>query len=106
MNRAPFIKLGAFVLLVTGLLLMLHARGFDVIRVTPMQVRTFVLSYGAWAPLMYLLAYGQPLVPLPASVMTATAGLVFGTRWGMPAALADVARLDCSEVTFLLTVAS
>ena len=97
MNRAPFIKLGAFVLLVTGLLLILHARGFDVIRITPMQVRTFVLSYGAWAPLMYLLAYGQPLVPLPASVMTATAGLVFGTRWGIPAALTSATLRACTQ---------
>lgn len=55
---------------------------------TPERVRSFVLSFGALAPLVYILAYGQPIIPLPASVMTITGGLAFGALWGWLAAVA------------------
>ena len=87
LTRGTWIKLGAFLLIVLGLGVGLQALGIDLTQVTPDRVRGFVLSFGVFAPLAYLVAYGQPIVPLPASVMTMTAGLAFGPFWGMLAAL-------------------
>ena len=82
-----FFKLGLFVLLVLGLGWGLKALGVDVTRLTPERVRAGILSFGALAPVIYLAAYGQPLVPLPASIMTIAGGLAFGTWWGLAAAV-------------------
>lgn len=80
-------KIGLLALLLVGVGWGLKALGFDVTQVTPERVRTFVLSFGLWAPVVYVAAYGQPIVPLPASVMTITGGLAFGPLGGTVAAL-------------------
>jgi uncharacterized membrane protein YdjX (TVP38/TMEM64 family) len=46
---------------------------------------------------VYLAAYGQPVVPLPASVMTITGGLAFGPAWGTLAALGGATMRACSQ---------
>jgi uncharacterized membrane protein YdjX (TVP38/TMEM64 family) len=74
-------------LLVLGLIWGLQAIGIDVTRLTPEGVRAYLLSFGALAPVLYLAVYGQPIVPLPASVMTMAGGLAFGPLWGLVAAV-------------------
>ena len=76
-----------FLLIVIGLGWIAKVLGFDVRQISPERIRQFVESFGVWAPAIYLLAYGQPLLPLPASVMTITGGLAFGPAWGTAAAL-------------------
>jgi uncharacterized membrane protein YdjX (TVP38/TMEM64 family) len=71
--------------------------GVDVTRITPERVQAFVLSFGVWAPAIYLLVYGQPLVPLPASVMTMAGGLVFGPLWGTVAAVIGATVRACGQ---------
>lgn len=97
MKGSTWVKLGVFLFLVIGLGWVLKALGVDFTQLTPERVRTFVLSFGIWAPAIYLLAYGQPIVPLPASVMTITGGLAFGPLWGALAALAGATVRACSE---------
>lgn len=97
MKSSTWIKLGAFLLLVIGLGWVLKALGVDLTQVTPERIRGFVLSFGVWAPAIYLLAYGQPIVPLPASVMTITGGLAFGPLWGALAALGGATVRATSE---------
>ena len=92
-----FLKFGLFLLIVLGLWWGLQALGVDVTRVTPERVRADILSFGALAPVIYLAAYGQPLVPLPASVMTIAAGLAFGPWWGLLAALLGASARACSQ---------
>ena len=92
-----FLKFGLFLLIVLGLWWGLQAAGIDVTRVTPERVRADILSFGALAPVIYLAAYGQPLVPLPASVMTIAAGLAFGPWWGLLAALLGASTRACSQ---------
>lgn len=75
----------------------MHAAGITPWRWSPETVRAYVLSFGPLAPVVYLLAYGQPLVPLPASVMMAAAGLAFGPVWGVAAALAGSTIRACSQ---------
>lgn len=97
MKRTTWVKLSVFALFVLGLSWGLKATGMDVRHITPERVRAFVLSFGVLAPVVYLLAYGQPLVPLPASVMTITGGLAFGPLWGALAALMGATVRACSQ---------
>jgi len=97
MKSSTWVKLGAFLSLVIGLGWALKALGVDFAQVTPERIRGFVLSFGIWAPAIYLLAYGQPIVPLPASVMTITGGLAFGPLWGALTALGGAMVRACSE---------
>ena len=87
MRRSLWIKLGVVALIVLGVGFGATALGFDWHQVTPDRVRSFVLSFGVWAPAVYILAYAQPIIPLPASLMTGLAGAAFGRGWGTLAAL-------------------
>lgn len=88
MNGTAVRKVLLVVLLLAASLWAFSALGVDIRQLSPGRVRTTVLSYGTWAPLAYFVAFGQPIVPLPASAMIALAGLVFGTTWGPVAGLA------------------
>ena len=90
-------KLGLFVVVVLGISWGLRAAGFDVTQISPERVKTFMLSFGFWAPAIYLAVYGQPIVPLPASIMTIAGGLTFGPLWGLLAALAGATVRACSQ---------
>ena len=96
MNKT-WLKLGLIALFLVGLVWVLKASGLDLTKVTPERVRDFVLSFGVWAPVIYILSYGQPLVPLPASVMTGLAGAAFGRGWGFLAALAGATLRAATE---------
>lgn len=91
------VKLGVCLLLVAGTAWGLHACGLRVSDVNPERLRTFALSFGAWAPAVYLLAYGQPLVPLPASILTAAAGLAFGPWRGTLVAVSGATLRACTQ---------
>lgn len=97
MSRASWIRLALLTLLVVGIGWLAKLAGFDVRQMTPDRVQQLVLSFGAWAPVVYLLAYAQPLVPLPASVMTITGGLAFGPAWGTAAAMVGATLRACTE---------
>lgn len=97
MHRSTWLKLGLLALFVVGIWGGLKACGIDLMRLTPERVRAFVLSFGAFAPLVYLAAYGQPLIPLPASIMTLAGGLAFGPGWGTLAALSGATMRACSQ---------
>jgi uncharacterized membrane protein YdjX (TVP38/TMEM64 family) len=97
MMRSAWAGVAALVLVVLGLVWALRAMGIDVTALTPEMVRGFVLSFGIWAPAIYLLVYGQPLVPLPASVMTITGGLAFGPLWGTLAAVTGATTRACGQ---------
>ncbi len=97
MNRIPvWARLAALGACLFGLGWLCTAAAPGLHALTPERVRAAVVSFGVWAPLVYLLAYGQPLVPLPASVMTITGGLVFGPGWGVAAAVAGATLRACA----------
>ena len=66
----------------------LHRHGVHLRDLTPFRIREFILSYGWWAPVVYLSVYGQPVIPLPASIMIMAAGLAFGPIAGSLLAIA------------------
>lgn len=74
--------------------------GVDLRRWSPETIKAYMLSFGQLAPVVYLLVYGQPVIPLPASLMTLAGGLAFGPVWGAAAALAGGTIRACSQ--FLL----
>ena len=90
-------RIALLILIVVGIGGVLRACGVDVRDLSPERLQQFLLSFGIWAPAIYLLAYGQPLVPLPASVMTITGGLAFGPWWGTLAALTGATVRACAE---------
>lgn len=97
MKGSTWAKLAGFAACVAGVGWVLRALGLDATQVNPQRIQAFVLSFGVWAPLIYVLAYGQPLVPLPASMMTPIGGLAFGPAWGTLAALAGATLRACSQ---------
>lgn len=97
MKASPRIKIAILVLAMAGIGGILHAAGFDVTQLSPEKVRHFVVSFGPWAPTIYLLTYSQPIIPLPASLMTIAGGLAFGPVWGTLAAVCGSTTRACSQ---------
>ena len=98
MKGSRWLTLGIFVLLVAGIGLGLKAFGIDLTQLSPERVGAFVRSFGVWAPLVYLAAYGQPIVPLPASLMTIVGGVAFGKLFGFVAALSGATLRASSQL--------
>ena len=96
-NRSVWIKIGVLLVVAVAMSLVLKAIGLDVRTISPKRVQEFVLSFGVWAPLVYIVAYGQPLLPLPASLMTGLAGAAFGRGWGTVYAVAGASVRAGSE---------
>lgn len=69
-----------FFLLIAGLVIW---RTFDFQQVTPAHIRSFILSFGRWAPLLYIFLYTvRPLILFPAVLLTLAGGLTFGPWLG------------------------
>ena len=88
MTRAPWLKFSLIIGVIAGAWWILRACGLDPLHLTPERIRLFIASFGAWAPAVYLVLFGQPFVPLPASILIIAAGLAFGPWWGTAVAMA------------------
>ena len=99
-RRRKWLRLILLLLVIGGGLLFAQWLGLDVRQITPDRIRTYVLSFGMWAPLVYFLIYAQPIIPLPASIMTMAAGIAFGLSRGMVYAVAGATVRACGQ--FLL----
>jgi uncharacterized membrane protein YdjX (TVP38/TMEM64 family) len=76
-----FVKIAIIVFLVGGSiwLLLNHSEWFK----NPAIVKSEVVEWGAWGPLVYMLLYAVgPSFLVPGAVMTIAGGLAFGTTWG------------------------
>ncbi|SES05500.1 TVP38/TMEM64 family protein [Salisediminibacterium halotolerans] len=79
MTKKNGLKLTA-VVIVIGLLVWINQRYLNI---SPLEIRRWILSFGFYAPLVYLLLYTvRPLILFPASIMTLGGGLAFGPIWG------------------------
>lgn len=97
MSRSRWAKLVFLAVLLVGIGWGLKVAGIDLSSIHPERIREAVLRFGIWAPLIYVLAYGQPFIPLPASIMTITGGLTFGPAWGTLAALIGATLRACGQ---------
>jgi len=82
---------------ILGVLMAVRTLGFHWSRIDPQHVRSYVQSFGWWAPAIYVLVYAQPVIPLPASVMAMAAGLSFGLVGGLVMAVAAATIRGCGQ---------
>ena len=94
---SPWVKAVVLAMVIAAAWWGLAAAGFDLRRWSPEQIRAFMLAQGAWAPVIYLAVFAQPLVPLPSSVMIMAGGLAFGPLWGTLGALGGATARACSQ---------
>jgi len=53
------------------------------LHLTPEDLRSRMLQFGAWAPVVYIAVYTiRPLIFFPATVLCLAGGLAFGPYWG------------------------
>ncbi|BBI31727.1 TVP38/TMEM64 family protein [Cohnella abietis] len=80
MRRSTVLKITAAVIIVAALLWL----DFKYLKVNPETIRTWVLSFGWLAPVLYIGMYiARPFILFPASVMSMAGGLAFGTGMGI-----------------------
>ena len=96
-RRSTWLKVGLLLGLLAGVGWGLRALGVDLSQLTPERVSAFVRSFGGWAPFVYLAAYGQPIIPLPASLMTIVGGVAFGRSLGFVMALCGATLRAASQ---------
>jgi len=76
-----FVKVAIILIIVggSGWLLAEHHQWFT----DPALVKSQVVEWGAWGPVVYMLLYAVgPSFLVPGAVMTIAGGLAFGTKWG------------------------
>lgn len=82
MNNSITLKIGKWLLaaFAVGLVIWLSRSVFEV---DANDIRSWILSFGLWAPLMYIVIYTiRPLIFFPASVLSIAGGLAFGAWLG------------------------
>ena len=71
------------ILLFIGILLFLMWMSRNFFHVKPHDIRDWIVSFGIWAPIVFIVVYTiRPLILFPASVLSLAAGLAFGTAEG------------------------
>jgi uncharacterized membrane protein YdjX (TVP38/TMEM64 family) len=80
LRRSTIWKISAAVIVVAALLWF----DFKYLKVNPESIRTWVLSFGWIAPVLYIAMYiARPFILFPASILSMAGGLAFGTWFGM-----------------------
>ena len=92
-----WVKLGILVAGLVAVVASFRMVGVDWSHLTPDQVRATVQAFGWWAPVIYVLAFGQPVIPLPGSIMAMAGGLLFGLGGGFFAAWIAAILRGCGQ---------
>ncbi|RSK27570.1 TVP38/TMEM64 family protein [Bacillus sp. HMF5848] len=79
MNRRTMLNIGIVLLIIIGLIWFNNSY----LNVKPDMIREWILSFGVFAPVIFILIYSiRPLILFPASILSLAAGLAFGAFWG------------------------
>jgi uncharacterized membrane protein YdjX (TVP38/TMEM64 family) len=79
MKKKTILK-GFIIICIISLLLWLNNEYFQL---TPQEIRHWILSFGWFAPFLYIILYTfRPVILFPASILSLTGGLAFGSVWG------------------------
>lgn len=82
MEKGKVFKLLKGLLLAIGVSLAIWL-GRSVFEVDAQDIRSWILSFGLWAPIIYIVLYTvRPLIFFPASVLSIAGGLAFGAWMG------------------------
>lgn len=81
---AAWIKLAGFAGIAAAVILALTRSGLTLSDFTHEKIRNYILGYGAWAPLIFILLYALRSVALviPAGILSLAGGLAFGKGFG------------------------
>lgn len=90
-------KFACLLMGVGGICVVVRTVGLSWSSVTPQSVRAVVLAWGWWSLLVYMILYAQPIIPLPASVMSMAGGLSFGLVGGFVAAVVAATIRGCGQ---------
>jgi len=76
------IRIGAVILAILAVLAALRIAGVSPSQFTPKRIREFILGFGIWGPLLFVLLYASRAVVLviPVGVMSLAGGLAYG-KW-------------------------
>ncbi|TDQ42805.1 TVP38/TMEM64 family protein [Aureibacillus halotolerans] len=84
-------KLYIWIALILVIALVLLYLNHTIFHWSPESIRDWLLQFGAWAPIVFMIIYTiRPLTLFPSSVLSITAGLAFGTWFGALYALIGV----------------
>lgn len=79
MTKKNWIKGILLAILIGSLLFINH----NYLNISPEGIREWILSFGIFAPIIYVVLYTiRPLILFPASILSLAAGLAFGAIWG------------------------
>jgi len=79
----PWIKITLIIVILTGIFFVIRALGFDFSQVSEEEFKSWVQSLGVWGPVIYAIVYVlRPLILFPASILSATAGIIWGPALG------------------------
>lgn len=83
-RRSSRNKLIAMVSLAVLIVALFRSRALDASQFTPTNIKQFMLSFGALAPIIFVVLYAARAVILviPVGVMSLAGGLAFGKWWG------------------------
>ncbi|MBB6215516.1 putative membrane protein YdjX (TVP38/TMEM64 family) [Anaerosolibacter carboniphilus] len=81
-GKKSMLKYGAFLFIVTVVIFLLNR--FNLFKdFTPQQIKEYVHSFGALAPIIYIIMFTiVPLTLFPDSVLAIAGGMCFGLFWG------------------------
>ena len=78
-RQQKIIRILLLLLIISGLIWFSRAY----LDINPTDIKEWILSFGMWAPILYILLYTiRPLIFFPASVLSITGGLAFGAWMG------------------------
>jgi|GEM_PF-268829 len=77
-------KIIFFILFVVGIFLLFRFTPLSLSDFTPTNVKNYILKYGVWAPIVFIVIYALrgAIVVLPVGVMSLAGGLAFGKWFG------------------------
>lgn len=82
--KSPWFKVLLVLLFFTLVYMLLRLFHIDYSQITPEKVKEKILSFGIWAPVIYVIFYTlRPLILFPAGVLSMVGGLAFGPVWGL-----------------------
>jgi len=82
-SRGPWFKAALIVVIIAALFLLLRAFGVDFSGVSGQEFKAWVQGLGLWGPAIYIIVYLlRPLILFPAGVLSAAAGIIWGTALG------------------------
>lgn len=81
--KRPWVKLLIIIFLLTVIFLILQLLRIDFSKISEAEFKNWVYSLGLWGPAIYILVYiFRPLILFPAGVLSAAAGVIWGTGLG------------------------